>query len=116
MSDAEWDPTVHEYSSKKAYESVLSKIDHNTGGEQPAMVPKTSINQLVSHSNLSHEQARAAYKRAKERGAVFEWKGQVCLRDEPSLLAVIEDEMQSDVTQKAVIAKANAALQEVRDG
>lgn len=52
----------------------------------------------------------------QQNGGLFEWQGQICLKADESLLAVIEDELASDVTRKALIGKANVARTEVRDG
>lgn len=70
MTDAEYDlDDDHEHTSKEAYERVQSIIDKNTGGEQPIMLPKTMVRQIVSNSNLSHEQANRRCERYNRTAA-----------------------------------------------
>ena len=100
---------------KEAYHKVLGVVEHNTGGKQPAMVSRTTVRQIASTSGFSASESKTAIRAAVENGDLITWHGKLFRTDEPSLLAILETERESDTPRRGLIARCNKALAEVRD-
>lgn len=100
---------------REQYEKILRIVEHQTGGKQSALAPKTSIRITAAHAGMRKEDARKRIQAAIENGDIFEWHGQVALVDEPSIEAVRDEEIEADITRKRLIGKCNGILQNLRD-
>lgn len=89
-------------------------VEHQTGGKQAALVPRTTIRQMISRSSISHEDGNRALRAALENDDLLEWHGRLAVADETNLLEVIEEETQSDTPRKSLIANCNKLLADVR--
>lgn len=101
--------------SRKTYQRVLGMIEHQTGGKQGSMVPKTTIQQMISRSNISYEDGARALQAAKENDDVLDWHGRLALTDEDSLRLVIEEQVESDTPRKILIGRCNQLLADLRE-
>lgn len=102
--------------SRRVYEKVLDVVEYNTGGEQAAMMPRTTVRLHLGHADIRGKDAKKAIRAAIENRALFHWKGKVAVADVESLREVVAEEAASDVPRKQLIGKANARIQELQEG
>lgn len=65
--------TEGDYSSKDVYYFVLSTMEHNTGGPQPAGMRPGPLATVTKHSRYEWADVTSALQRAIERGDVVSW-------------------------------------------
>lgn len=101
---------------KGQYEQVLPIIEHNTGGEQPALASLTSITQIARQTGINGGDVLDRLQAAKENGDILEWQGRVALATERGLKDVVGEENQAEYPRRQLIERCIDMLEEVDNG
>lgn len=101
---------------KEQYEQVLRIIEHNTGGDQPALASLTSITQIGRQAGIDGEDVLDRLQAARENDDILEWQGRVALATEEGLRAVIGEENQAEYPRRQLIERCVDMLEEVDGG
>lgn len=97
------------------YQRVLDMIEAASTPDSP-WTAKNHLAQDAGAADLERGFVQTAVDDAVSRGDAFGWHGLVAAMDVDVLRAIVEKELEADITRQVLVGNLNAAIQEVKAG